>query len=229
VKTVLILIATALLAACSNNNTAASSEPKKDALGPGAPAAASAASSPEPAPKAYDGPFGLKQGLTLDQVRAVTSLTAGDTLGLYSAASVPAPHVAFESYVLGFSSKSGLCTITAIGKDITAGSYGTEVISAFDDLESALQKKYGPDKKYDFASGLMDDPQYWMMALHDKNRTLAAIWNKESKATLPPSLSSIGMDARGSDINTAYINLRYEFSNVDDCVNEAKQEQNKGL
>lgn len=227
-KAVFLLIATGLLAACSNNSPTDSSAAKADALGSGVPAAASA-STPPPAPKSYDGPFGLKQGLTPDEVRAVTALTSGDTPGMYTAATVPSPHVAFESYVLGFSSKSGLCTITAIGKDITAGSYGTEVISAFDDLESALQKKYGPDKKYDFAGGIMDDPQYWMMALSEKNRTLAAVWNKESKATLPPSLSSIGLEARGSDINTAYINLRYEFSNVADCESEAKQEQNKGL
>lgn len=229
-KTVLTLIATGLVAvACSNNAPTSTSGGAKEALGSATPAAPSVAAPPAPSSKSYDGPFGLKEGLTLDEVRAITSLTAGDAPGLYSTDSVPAPHVAFENYVLGFSDKSGLCTITAIGKDITAGSYGTEVITAFDDLEAALKKKYGTDKRYDFASSVLDEPQFWMMALSQKDRTLSAIWDKESKATLPASLSAIGLTARGTDIRTAYINLRYEFANVGDCEAETKQQQNKGL
>jgi hypothetical protein len=225
VKTVVMLIVASLVVvACSNNSATSTSAPHKDALGPASPAVATA-----PAPKVYDGPFGLQQGLTPDEVRAVAPLTPGDAPGMYSTPSVPAPHVAFESYVLGFSKKSGLCSISAIGKDITAGSYGTEVISAFEDLESALKKKYGADKKYDFASSVMDEPQFWMMALSNKDRTLSAIWDKESKSNLPPSLSGIGLTAKSTDIRTAYLTLRYEFANVEDCMAEAKEEQNKGL
>lgn len=227
-KTAVMLIAAGLLTvACSNKNATDAAGLQKDALGVGNSAAS--ATVPAPAPKAYEGPFGLKQGLTLDEARALTTLTAGDAPGVYSTADVPSPHVAFESYVLGFSKKSGLCTITGIGKDITAGSYGTEVISAFEELESALKEKYGEDKKYDYAGGIMDDPQFWMMALSQKDRTLSAIWNKASKSNLPPSLSGIMLDARGSDIRTAYINLRYEFSNIEDCASELKEEQNRGL
>ena len=197
------------------------------------PGAEIATDAPQPAadttPPTYDGPFGLKAGLTLDEVRRVATLTASDVDGVYRSTDVPKPHPAFESYSLYFSTKSGLCAITSIGKDIEAGQTGSEVRTEFSGIEDGLTSKYGKGKRYDFATGLMDEMQYWMIALSDKNRTLATFWAPDSGSTLPADISSISLQAHALDMSTGYVNLRYEFSNIEDCSNERKDRQNSAL
>lgn len=218
----LATIITLALSACS--------ESKTDDLATAAESASSV-EKPSPTPKKFDGPFGLQQGISLEEAKSVVpGLSASpEATHIYSSKNVPVPHEAFENYALLFSTKSGLCTISAIGKDITAGSMGSEVRSAFDSLEEGISAKYGTGKKYDFATGIMDDPKYWMMALSDKNRTLAVGWEKESGATLPANIQSIYMEAVGINMSTAYIRLQYEFANRPDCDAEIKADKNKSL
>ena len=179
--------------------------------------------------KNYDGPFGLEMGLGLEEVQMIVPSLAVDDPGIYTADNVPVAHAAFESYILQFSQSSGLCALTAIGKDIDSGQTGSEVRSRFESLAEGITAKYGQGKKYDFATGLMDGHQYWMIALSDKNRTLAQFWNKEAGSTMPDDLSGISLQAHALNMRTGYVNLRYEFANVDDCINEAKARENQAL
>jgi len=182
-------------------------------------------------PTAYNGPFGLKMGLSLEDAKAlIPSLSADEEKpGVYSAANVPISHPDFESYSLTFSQKSGLCKIVGIGKDIASGDAGFEVRSAFDALDEALTKKYGKGKKYDFTSERYESPEFWMMYLLKKNRTLAKVWSKEKSSILTNSLSAITLEAGATDMSTGYLVMRYEFENMSDCVAEATAEKNKGL
>ena len=135
----------------------------------------------------------------------------------------------FESYSLLFSQKNGLCKILAIGKDIKSGDSGSEVKSAFNSLDESLSKKYGKGKKYDFTSSKYESPEYWMMYLLKKNRTLDKFWMKKYGSTLLNNLSAIALNANASDMSTGYLTLSYEFENFSDCVDEAKTENSKGL
>jgi hypothetical protein len=189
-------------------------------------------SSPAAPSKKYDGPFGLQSGLTVEEVkRSVPDLTPDDNKpGWYSATNVPTPHPSFDSYRLAFSTKSGLCVLSGIGKNITSGSSGAEVQAAFEDLATALSERYGHGKKYDFYTGASSgNPQYWMMNLKEKDRVFAMLWGKDTGATLPATISGIGLDANALDMETGYISVRYEFSNVADCVAEEKARKNKAL
>lgn len=208
---------------------------QQDASPGGTPTPAETAVALPPTPVAarmtYDGPFGLKMGLTPTEVKAVIpSLEERDQgPGTYRSDSVPMPHPDFESYLLLFSAQSGLCKIMAIGKDISSGDTGFEVRSAFDDLDKAVTGKYGKGKKYDFTSERYDSPEFWMMYLLKKNRTLAKIWSEKDGSALTGDLESISLEAKASDMSTGYLVLRYEFQNMSDCIAESETEKNKGL
>lgn len=117
----------------------------------------------------------------------------------------------------------------AIGKDIKSGDAGYEVRSAFDALDKAITNKYGKGKKYDFTSERYESPEFWMMYLLKKNRTLAKYWDKEEGSNLTSDLRSISLEAGASDMSTGYLVMRYEFQNMPDCVAEGEAERNKGL
>lgn len=180
----------------------------------------------------YDGPFGLKMGLSPEETKAaIPSLEEkiDQGSGIYRADSVPIPHPDVESYSLFFSQKSGLCKIVAIGKDIKSGDAGYEVQTAFEALDKAITNKYGRGKKYDFTSERYDSPEFWMMHLLQKNRTLAKVWSKEEGSTLSSNLSSIELQAGATDMSTGYLVMRYQFENMPDCIAEGEAERNKGL
>jgi hypothetical protein len=223
-KAVVCLISIIALSGCQPNASPASTSAQAEH-----PAA------PQPSPAAahvtYDGPFGLRMGLSPAEAKAaIPSLEESDQgQGIYRASSVPVPHPDFESYSLLFSQKSGLCKIVAIGKDIQSGDTGYEVRSAFDALDKAITSKYGKGKKYDFTSERYDSPEFWMMHLLKKNRTLAKIWSIEEGSNLTSNLGSIALEAGATDMSTGYLVMRYEFQNMPDCVAEGEAEKNKGL
>jgi hypothetical protein len=170
-------------------------------------------------------------GLTREQVQQLIPglKDEEDSPGYANATSVPQSHPDFESYGLQFSKKSGLCKIVAIGKDISTGSAGYELRSAFDEIDKALTAKYGKGKLYDFSSERYDSPEFWMMHLSQKNRTLAKVWSPEFGSTLSHNLGSVGLEAGASDMSTGYLVIRYEFSNLPDCVAESEAEKHKAL
>ena len=189
---------------------------------------------PEPVKPAalqkFDGPFGLRMGLTDIEVKKyISDLQPSEKPGGFDASTVPTPHPSFESYSFQFSEKSGLCSITGIGRDIETGDTGAEVKAAFSSLDEALTAKYGVGKKYDFSNQRYDSPEFWMLHLLKKNRTLAKFWDREEKSNLPESIRTIALQAHASGISKAYNNIRKELSNIDDCIAERKNKINKAL
>lgn len=227
----LIIGATLTLGACTQSNTPASSSK------PVASSEHEASNATPPSPVApkqvanYDGPFGLKMGLTRAQAGEVISgLTIDTDHPMWSdAPTVPVPHPYFESYILQFSKKSGLCAIHGIGKDIVSGSSGIQIRTQFDSLNEALTEKYGTGKKYDYSSDSDNSTDFWMMHLLQKDQVLAEVWSNKTKATLSNNISSILIQAHANNMSTGYINIEYEFDNIGDCVAEEKAKTNKAL
>ena len=179
----------------------------------------------------YEGPFGLKMGLSVEAVKAIIpSLkeNEGDR-SLYSSFTVPVPHPDFEYYMFVFSQKSGLCKVVAIGKNITTGDAGTDVKSAFDDIDKAISTKYGKGEKYDFTSERYDSPEFWMLHLLQKNRTLAKFWSTKNGSTLTNDLALISLQAQAENMSTGYLALNYEFQNMPGCSQEDEAEKSKAL
>jgi len=179
----------------------------------------------------YDGPFGLKIGLTREQVlKIIPKLEITEDRPEFATSStVPIPHPDFDIYTFQFSEKSGLCSIGAIGKDIRSGDSGAEIREAFDELDSAISVKYGKGKKFDYANDRSNSNEFWMLQLLQKNRVLSKFWDKDEGSVLPDDISSIAINVKSKNIGIGYFTLKYEFSNFDDCVAENKTKKNKGL
>jgi hypothetical protein len=170
--------------------------------------------------------------MTLEQVLSATNAKpiAGNPMD-YNATVVPTPYEDFESYSFVISPKQGLCKVAAIGKDISADSFGSAVHSSFDSLDEQLTKKYGK------SAGLLDavkpgsmwqEPQYWMMGLDKQERYLTDDWSSK-KNPLPDNLEDIVLQAKASSTNVGYLLLSYEFDNFSSCLDERKDATSKGL
>ena len=126
--------------------------------------------------KAFDGPFGLKQGLTPAEVAKLATAFTFEGQNSYSADTLPIKHDGFLRYNLGFSSTSGLCFVAGISKDIATGLNGKELLSEFNSLSDEVSDKYGKSKNYDHADSIGGDPEFLMITLYDNKRSLARVW-----------------------------------------------------
>jgi hypothetical protein len=171
------------------------------------------------------GPFGLRRGMTQDQVTQIVGKgavkdTKGDTLRLLT---VPKPHPAFEFYSLIFSPTDGLLKIIAYGNDIRTNGFGEAVRSSFTEIRNALSQTYQkPDVDLDFvrAGSIWKEPEDWMMALLKEERDLASAWEKRP---LPNHINDIVLEAKALSQEKGYILLTYEFDGWAAYVDSVKK------
>ena len=161
------------------------------------------------------GPFGLRMGMTLEEIGGDPKSL--DRPGFYRLSEVPKPHFAFESYVVQVGPKNGLSWIKAIGKDISTGSSGAQLRSSFEDMRKRLEKTYRAHKTIDQLQygSIWKDPGDWMMALIKKERLLSSVWSKEYRSYLPNNLKAIYLSAYASRSDRGYLAIEYSFINED--------------
>jgi len=165
------------------------------------------------------GPFGLRRGMTKEQVLQIVGKDAvkeikGDVLRLFA---VPKPHRAFDEYSLIFSPNDGLLKIVAYAKDIRTNGFGEAVHDSFIEIRDAISKTYGePAFTLDHLKdgSLWTEPQYWMMGLLKKERDLASDWN----TAIPNRICAIVLDARALSTDKGYVVLTYEFEGWNEYV-----------
>jgi hypothetical protein len=68
-----------------------------------------------------------------------------------------------------------------------------------------------------------------MMALHEKERVLAAYWINEKTKKLADDFDSIGLEALAPFGDAGMISLRYEFKNYHDCSAWLKTQRDSSL
>ena len=178
----------------------------------------------------WTGPFGVQMGLSVADLEAAGLTIKKEQPGIYSSKSTPSPHKAFEGYNFVISDVSGLCKVNAVGKDIATNSFGEDLRSAFKELKGALTEKYGePSDDYDFLrkGSIWRDSRDWMMALKQKDRTLASFWSL--KSTSHGGLEAVMLDASATNSNEGYITLRYSFKNESECLEEVRKAENSSL
>jgi hypothetical protein len=178
------------------------------------------------------GPFGLRMGMTAAEIRqlADVKVTEPDQRPIVLQTDrLPRHHDAFEGYLLIVSDKVGLCKIVGLGETISVKPEGKELRSAFEDLEQAIERKYGKHLTRDELepNSKLNDKKQWMQSLHGKERALAAFWDAEERSTLSEDISSIVLDARALSESEGYVRLSYAFSNWDRCDAEGKQARRK--
>ena len=174
----------------------------------------------------YDGPFGLKFGIKLSDLDTVLD----NKDGTYDV-KVPKPNDNFEIYTVTVGERVGVCAITALGKTLANDAFGNSVREVFSELKNSLNLKYGASKDFDFLAygSIWNEPRDYVMALSKNERTLASFWTHKFGATLPATISTIGLTARGLSGRESYLRLRYEGSNIESCAAEQKRRNGSSL
>lgn len=183
------------------------------------------------ATSAFSGPFGMEKGMTLEAVQRLGKFDPIDSKYVYRAKNLKSGHPDFELYSVIITPLSGLCKISLVSKDVETNSYGSELSSKYSELKGTLSGKYGPVKmEYDFlmSGSIWKNSNEWMMSLRQKERTLAAFWDKKT-SSLNDSLSGISLEAKALSQNKGYIILSYEFDNIDACIAERSAANNSNL
>ena len=158
------------------------------------------------------GPFGLWKGMSLDDFGTELVEIAPYK---YRTDTPPKAHSAFDFYVVQISPTSGLAWIKAIGKNISTNGFGTEVLTAFNSMESKLSATYGRTKKTDMLlqGSIWNEPREWMQALQKRERLLFSNWEFKTGAKLGDGISSVFLGATAVDTETGYISIEYSFDN----------------
>lgn len=200
---------------------------------PDAPMAAAAA-----AKGVWEGPLGLKMGISLEELGRAVALKESKQVALYRSDTAPNPHSAFESYIYTVTAGAGLCRITAVGKPVATSVFGGELRSEYASLKEALGAKYGkPTNDFDFLrqGSIWDESNDWMMSLLKKERSLAVYWNAmpdkqgARQISLPNDLGVIGLKAEALGPNSGFVSVTYTFTNEKACLDEIKKTVNKSL
>jgi len=176
------------------------------------------------------GPFGLEQGMTLEQIKKITKLEEGVKFN-YAATTLPKGSDAIVLYILVVTPTEGLCRIVAVTRDVPTSPNGKELRDEFDSYAKVLSEKYGPaSEKYNFlhADSIWEGSKYWMRSLSVSERTLTHFWQTKKAKKLPDSISFITLKATvGADeISPGRLVIGYEFNNFDKCSNTMEVNSN---
>jgi hypothetical protein len=178
-----------------------------------------------PLPAEIPSPFGLKMGMTKDQVGNITKELAPYKFEL---ASVSRPHPDLDTYVATITPTSGLCFIRALSPTREVRSDGTELKSRFNDLKSQLEGIYGkPNVTDSLQSGSnLSRDRDWMAALLQNERTLLARWSAtEDDLPMKPTIRKVYVGAFAATKTSGYLAVEYYFENYAQCQTEIPAKQ----
>ena len=208
------------------------------------------------ATQVFAGPFGLSQGLSIEEAKKLGQFVPGDSEYVYVTKAVTHGHSDFDTYSILITPKQGLCGVAAITKDLYTNAYGHQLKSKFKELTSTLAEKYGYprisfdvsrtfdfSKNFDFwnLDGMWIENDAWMDGLLNKTRSLNATWEEVNRInvsdesiatpslTLKSSLSAINLSALARSENRGYVRVEYRFNNYAACVEAINSKKNSNL
>ncbi|MBR2462850.1 MAG: hypothetical protein IKB33_06945 [Spirochaetaceae bacterium] len=170
--------------------------------------------------KTGNGPFGLEQGMTYEEIISMGSSVQLSHIDDDRYWIVPPKrHPSFEQYIIWLGQNEGLYCIKATSAIIKSSDYGTELKQSFHDVLLPLEKKYGKFKMIDTIAPdfILSDDQYWMSALRDGARTYQARWKAPDNNPKYNGIEEIwlGIEAKNTYSKEGYIWIEYKFSNAD--------------
>lgn len=163
----------------------------------------------------FEGPFGLKMGLSLEELQAIDPQIEMSSETTYTMTNVPNPNSKIEFYVVKVSPTTGLSFITAATKDITTNGYGIEVKREFISIRDAVNEKYGECVEFD---GCLPGSRYKnlgdaMKGLLMEEYILLANWPKAKGTKLINNIANIQLQAKARSESSGYVILSYWFDN----------------
>ena len=175
---------------------------------------------------AFSAPFGLKMGMTAEEVESVCDMRKvqfedDDWFYFFPVKK----HSLFETYIARIDKKFGLYYVRAIGYEIETDGYGTSLKNALDEIKDKLAKSYGEPKFTDELdpnysdSAIYKYPIDWFDSIIDGHRAYKYVW--DNQATLPKDILSIEMFFYvESRPRRGRIVLDYELANHKDIQEE---------
>ena len=167
---------------------------------------------------AFSGPFGLEQGMTLEEITNACGGKNPVDLGGGRYLVQPAKtHPSFAEYVAYVSETEGLYALTASTKEILSDEEGKTLQKRFHSLVSSISKTYGDCRLIDEIDegSKLTEQIYWIHTLRTGERKLEAWWLGEDGALLSDDVQNIYLAVKSTSYLKARIALRYRFANFD--------------
>ena len=154
--------------------------------------------------------FGFRKGMNLEQIEALRLGTLHSLGKDAYVISQPSKLRGASKIALKVPSKEGLLKVVVVW-EVTTNEQGDQIKEKFNEIHTALTKKYGIGEKYDLikTDSLWKDPKYWMKGISNKERTL--LWLTEEGQVLPHGLVGIILEVTAKNLNKAKLFLHYEF------------------
>lgn len=170
-------------------------------------------------------PFGLKMGMSLNEIAAVCNGEAPVFLEADRYLIKPAKrHPIFEHYMVSVNEKTGLYQIKAVSSSVETNKYGTELQSAFYATKDRIAKTYGHptlvDKVDTNIEKIYQQNDYWFYTLSEGSRVLAAMWNNDQMADNLKMVALECVSESGIFSGTGYLALHYYFINVNNVEDD---------
>ncbi len=208
------------------------------------------------ATQVFAGPFGLSQGLSIEDATKHGQFVPAEGEYTFIAKGMTNGHADFETYSILLTPKQGLCSVVALSKDIYTNAYGHQLKSKFKELTNVLTEKYGYprisldiSRTFDFSrnfgfwnlDGIWIEDDAWMDGLLSKKRTVSASWEESNggnpkadsaaggKLALPDSVALITLNALARSASKGYIRVEYRFNNYGACAEAVKLKRNSSL
>jgi hypothetical protein len=179
----------------------------------------------------YKGPFGLKMGLTLDQLTKIDPDIIDYNGSMYIMKTVPIPYPSFEVYLAFIDSDTGLCSISGVTGDIDTNQYGTALQEEYQKIRDGVAQKYGEYMETDevLPGSSWTEPEYFMMGLKLKERVLSSLWRRDFGSDLPDQIFGISLNSSASDLITGTLMLVYSFTNANESLQKVRDKENSAF
>lgn len=160
------------------------------------------------------GPFGLRMGMALDELRQYAGVT---TLGdhEYLVSSLPLGEPGMAQYRLMITPEHGLCRILATTCQVPVDGSGRHLRQRFEHLCRRLTPLYGTPRIYD--QGPAHDPADgvnagWMLELLALERTLGAFWSGHVRGW-PGDVEAVAVQAQATGLRAGVLEVIFELRN----------------
>lgn len=225
-RTVLIFALALMAVACAKSEAGSAKGGASGAVVQTAGNGATSVRAPTAAKK--NGPFGLWMGMSKAEVEAVCTVKAvADNKDFYDLKGLPQAPSSLKVYSAIIDPKMGIVKILARSGPIATNSYGESVMSAFNNLEKALNDKYGAGTRIEFPPTGWEKDGDWMMGLLKDDHKLLEAWFAKDGAKLPDDTTVIMMRASAINVATGMIDVTYEGTNFGTWNEIRKANENK--
>ena len=173
----------------------------------------------------YATPFGLKMGMTVDEIaeqcEEKPTFVEDDIYLIRPLKS----HPLFDFYAVYVNERTGLYHIRALSAPISTNKFGTELKNSFNSVKDRIAKIYGKpkitDKYNNSADTYYQREEYWFYSLREGSRELSAVWGHNS--TLADNLDTVALEcsvSNGFYEGKGQLVLYYYFTNTDSVEDE---------